>query len=272
MNYRQKISCLAVLLLSISFQLLAENKPQISLIKFKNSDPKLSIWEELYPDNQINVIAHNKWHVPMQIKIIIDDAKFVKIVPAQTKTLVTSFKANPEQLRYYDYNYFLGDPNAKVSDESYLLPFKKMRKTVVSQSFNGLISHNNDYNRYAVDVAMPQGTRIFAARSGVVLEIEKYRTKNHNFLKNNKLYNPKAANGNFVYILHDDGTIANYHHLAAGSIKVTVGQKVEAGDYIANSGNTGYSGGPHLHFMVIRNVGFNYISIPFKFDTPLKGM
>ncbi|KAG5186676.1 hypothetical protein JKP88DRAFT_353910 [Tribonema minus] len=44
---------------------------------------------------------------------------------------------------------------------------------------------------------------------------------------------------------------ARYYHLAAGSACVWVGQRVEAGDIIARSGNTGYSSTPHLHFDVV---------------------
>jgi murein DD-endopeptidase MepM/ murein hydrolase activator NlpD len=70
---------------------------------------------------------------------------------------------------------------------------------------------------------------------------------------------------NVVRILHDDGTYAVYAHLNTNTIRVRPGDRVERGDYIADSGNTGYSSGPHLHFAVVRNVGMRIESVPITF-------
>ena len=66
-------------------------------------------------------------------------------------------------------------------------------------------------------------------------------------------------------ILHDDGTYAIYAHLNTNSIRVKPGDKVRRGQYIADSGNTGFSSGPHLHFAVVRNVGMEIQSLPVIF-------
>jgi murein DD-endopeptidase MepM/ murein hydrolase activator NlpD len=73
---------------------------------------------------------------------------------------------------------------------------------------------------------------------------------------------------NYVLVRHDDGTLGNYAHLAKGGVKVVVGQRVDAGELIALSGNTGFSSGAHLHFSVFKTRdGKGRVSIPVKFET-----
>jgi murein DD-endopeptidase MepM/ murein hydrolase activator NlpD len=105
---------------------------------------------------------------------------------------------------------------------------------------------------------MPVGTDVFAARSGVVFDVTAQNFKGGADASNMSL-------ANFVRILHDDGTYAIYAHLNWNSIRVRVGDVVERGEYIADSGNTGYSSGPHLHFVVLRNAGMNMQSVPVTF-------
>ena len=77
-----------------------------------------------------------------------------------------------------------------------------------------------------------------------------------------------GGEANFVRILHDDGSFAVYAHLERSSVRVRTGQRVERGEYIASSGNTGYSTGPHLHFAVQRNTGLATQSMPVRFEIP----
>ncbi|MGH8335412.1 MAG: M23 family metallopeptidase, partial [Gammaproteobacteria bacterium] len=77
------------------------------------------------------------------------------------------------------------------------------------------------------------------------------------------------ASGNFVRVLHDDGTMGVYLHLKQGSVSVREGQRVAVGSPLALSGNTGNSSGPHLHFVVQRNTGEGLVSIPYQFIQPL---
>jgi murein DD-endopeptidase MepM/ murein hydrolase activator NlpD len=79
------------------------------------------------------------------------------------------------------------------------------------------------------------------------------------------------ARSNQVRILHDDGTMAVYAHLQPNSLRVREGARVKRGQWIASSGNTGYSNGPHLHFVIQLNAGMSLESVPFRFVMPTGG-
>ncbi|WP_447595150.1 peptidoglycan DD-metalloendopeptidase family protein [Aquipseudomonas campi] len=156
--------------------------------------------------------------------------------------------------------YALGDPRLLPKVYHYPLPWRggPFRQT---QGANGEYSHYTPKGRYAIDIAMPEGTPIVAARAGMVVKTENQQSGRGN--------NPS---GNFVRILHDDGTMGVYLHLMRGSVSVREGQHVYAGEHLANSGNTGNSTGPHLHFVVQRNVGLALESIPFNFAQPVDSL
>jgi murein DD-endopeptidase MepM/ murein hydrolase activator NlpD len=55
-----------------------------------------------------------------------------------------------------------------------------------------------------------------------------------------------------------------YAHLQEGGVLVRIGQRVRAGQQIGLSGNTGFTTGPHLHFVVQVNRGMRLESIPVR--------
>lgn len=58
----------------------------------------------------------------------------------------------------------------------------------------------------------------------------------------------QSGYGNVVYVQEDDGTVQRYGHL--NSIAVKKGDKVGVGTKLGGAGNTGTSGGVHLHYEV----------------------
>lgn len=128
----------------------------------------------------------------------------------------------------------------------------------MTQGPNGSFSHTDVKSRYAMDIAMPEGTPIIAARSGIVVKTENEQAGRGN-----------DASGNFVRVQHDDGTQGVYLHLKQGSVSVRVGQRVAVGSPLALSGNTGNSSGPHLHFVVQRATEAGLVSIPYEFNQPV---
>ncbi len=57
---------------------------------------------------------------------------------------------------------------------------------------------------------------------------------------------PMAAN--YVVLVHETGDRTLYWHMMSGSVAVTVGQEVKAGDVLGIVGSSGNSSMPHLHF------------------------
>lgn len=217
------------------------------------------------------LIVNNDLYVPVEVELEVYDAAHVLGVPAEPMRWVLPPRANIRLLtlapdgrgtpRYrHKLRYALGDPRAQHSPAAYPLPWRggPFRMT---QGPGGRYSHTGPKGRYAIDIAMPVGTPIVAARGGVVVNIENKQ--------NGRGTNPA---GNFVRLLHDDGTMGVYLHLKQGSVSVREGQRVESGSFLALSGNTGNSTGPHLHFVVQKNVGLQTVSIPFDFSQPINSM
>ena len=67
---------------------------------------------------------------------------------------------------------------------------------------------------------------------------------------------------NFVHVRHADGLIALYYHLKRGSVAVSVGQQVSAGDILGVARSSGCSFAPHLHFE-LRDAANNVVD-PFR--------
>ncbi|GHA05108.1 peptidoglycan DD-metalloendopeptidase family protein [Oceanisphaera arctica] len=126
----------------------------------------------------------------------------------------------------------------------------------VTQGFNGEFSHNKPSNRYALDIALPIGTPLYATRDGVVMAAVDHHVGGGLKAK----YRGKA---NHLRLRHADGTMTLYAHLQTGSLQVKEGDKVKVGQRVAASGHTGYSSGPHLHLALqVDNQGRRE-SVPF---------
>ena len=164
--------------------------------------------------------------------------------------------------RYLDFRARFGDPTARPQPYRYALPFGVGQEHRVIQGFHGSFSHSGS-NEFAVDFACPEGTPVLAAREGLVVATHDAAVENgttSEYLDYQRT--------NFVVILHDDGTLGEYMHLATGGVRVRAGDRVARAQYIALSGNTGYSTTPHLHFQVMtaEHDGREARSFPFEFE------
>jgi len=145
-------------------------------------------------------------------------------------------------------------------DTSYIygLPYELGRSHLVVQ---GYFSHYSHRNRIAVDIAMPKGTKICAARDGVVVRVVENNTRGGWSIKN-------LPYANQILIEHADGTRAGYWHLLHNGALVNVGDTVKRGQVIGLCGRTGYTAMFHLHFFVWKLVPRgNWQQIPTRFHT-----
>jgi hypothetical protein len=167
-----------------------------------------------------------------------------------------------------------GNPSTRPEPYAYRLPYRAGSTYSVLQGFHGTFSHRGS-NEYAVDFDCPVATPVLAARPGLVVAAHAAAQGSGTtpeYLEYRRT--------NFVLVLHDDGTLGEYMHLAPSGVRVAVGQHVDRGDELALSGNTGFSSTPHLHFQVMTAAtdGISALSFPFQLavsakrvETPVQG-
>lgn len=99
---------------------------------------------------------------------------------------------------------------------------------------------------FAYDLATSIGTPVYAMQAGKVISVrDKYPD-----LGGGK---ESASRFNYVWIEHDEGHRSIYVHLQQGfrsKVAIKSGDRVDAGQLIGYSGNSGWSSGPHLHVEV----------------------
>jgi murein DD-endopeptidase MepM/ murein hydrolase activator NlpD len=160
----------------------------------------------------------------------------------------------------YSLEWTVGDKDAVHDDDHlYSLPYASGKSYRIVQGYGSRFSHTG-LEEFAIDLDMPVGTPIHAARSGVVARVEESHSKG--------CWEDGCGKfANYVVILHSDGTTGEYYHLKKNGALIEVGDSVAQGQKIAYSGNTGHTTMPHLHFAVYRATDWgNTQSIPVRFQ------
>ncbi len=124
--------------------------------------------------------------------------------------------------------------NENIENRSFgkiLWPVKSGRITSKFGNRNHPVLKSVKFHR-GVDIAVSLGTPVYAGIRGIVT----FAGKRGNY-------------GNLVEIEGSDGIKVRYAHLS--KINVVAGQRVSDGEKVAETGNTGMSTGPHLHYEII---------------------
>ena len=244
--------------LKLSFLLLLAFLAGFSSSLFAETDDTgpVKVYYELNSDDSYSVFADNGLIIPCYIRVEFNSLQNLAsnvelpletILPAQAQRVellrLTPAKGKATHFAY-SWLQIRGDPINTIpdSDYPYLFPYEHGKKFKIVQGFNGKFTHFGQ-NQYAVDFNLPEGTPVYAARDGLVVDTKADSNVNGTAPEYNQ-YN------NYIWIYHSDGTFGNYVHLKQNGVVVSVGDQVKAGQLIGYSGNTGLSSGPHLHFDV----------------------
>ncbi len=223
------------------FKLYYQKKGDTITVLMDNNDPfpySFVFFDEPKRENMRSVGEHfNRRFV---IEGNTSKMKLAQFVPLDSKKPFEIKGMSFFKLKKTFFRVSVGDVRKTDYDQDYVydLPYGKGKMFLVNQGYNGNQTHQN---QNALDFNLPEDTEVMAAREGIVTSVK----------QNSTTVCPDKAcvnQGNYVKIIHSDGTVAEYYHLKYDGAKVKMGDKVEKGQIIGLSGNTGYSYGPHLHF------------------------
>jgi murein DD-endopeptidase MepM/ murein hydrolase activator NlpD len=224
------------------------------------------------PDGSVSFWVTNQLHAPLTVAFepgealgatfVMQAPLRVTMAPLARLEVARVSGVNPLEPGTVDFTFtaVVGNPAAMHDDRVvYAWPFPPGVHAQLSQGPGGP-THRARHARHALDFAVPEGTPVLAARAGIVVFLE------NRYFESGLDVEKYQQRANQVRILHDDGSMATYAHLFPASITLDPGQRVEVGDRIGLSGNTGFSSGPHLHFAVLVHRDMAVESVPFRME------
>ena len=157
---------------------------------------------------------------------------------------------------------YKADPATAVSANLYAYDF--MVTTETGLLFRGDPREKRNWLSY--------GTPVFAPAKGLILSVVSQIPEN-TFSTTGDAQSPTHTSvgdpngfGNYVTIRHADGRVSWLLHMQPGSVAVTVGENVRAGQLLGKVGFSGDSLFPHLHFNVTDAAAYPSQGVPSYFE------
>jgi len=123
------------------------------------------------------------------------------------------------------------DSDTGKTDWNMILPVSGRLSSKFGNRVDPVSKRRNSFHK-GIDISAPEGTPVYAAENGTVIEAG-YK---------------KNGYGNLIVIKHGNDIATYYGHLS--KIIISSGDKVSKGGLIGKVGSTGKSTGPHLHFEI----------------------
>lgn len=196
-------------------------EPELSVLTTEQST-----YEEDY-DAETQYIENDSWYTTQQV--VRQEA-----VPGHHEvTVLTTSRNGTETSREMVSENVITEPVPEIIEKGTQTPPTYI-KPITGGTLTSTFKWRWGRMHKGIDWAVPNGTAVRASCGGTVVSA-----------------GWSGGYGNCITIRHPDGKQTRYGHLS--KILVSAGQKVDQGQKIALSGNTGRSTGPHVHFEIIVN-------------------
>ena len=230
--------------------------------EYRNDMIRLSFKNPLFSPLRVNVFSE---YLKNQ-NIIEDTLVFLIKENSDLHVKLPGKNLNSSELNF-KFNSAFGDEAKSINHNNLALPFSNDKMYTIMQSNKGSFSHDNEYNRFAVDFDMKTGDTVTSADDGFVVGV----IKDYEYGKNDREWIPYA---NYITIYHPhSGLYTQYVHLKKGGSFVKVGDAVKRNQPIGLSGATGFASGEHLHFNVlVPTKNMTLKSVPFSFENDISSL